>query len=351
MGAWTPMTISLSVTPSRSCGSVTPAPAPAAVDGGLGPAGPAAAVRLPGATPPGVEPVGAPAEDWAGTVDAERPPTTAAAGPERVVGEEPEVMVAVVPVAGVTSAAPVAAGSVVAPAMGAATGSGPPTPAFCPQAAVTSTAVTAARARSRLAVNGRLEGEDDRAVMVVGEQSHRFGDRQPADLIDLRVGGEPVLPAHGLHGPVTHGLRAALAVVIAGRGQLGTETAGVAGLLLPFPQGTVGVAFARVALPLGKGPVVVAGAVHPHDSWEAVLRGPPHHPAGGPDVVAGRRGLLPGHDRRLCEAGVVSGPVPVRRAVAVTVLIAVAWLTGLPAGAAGAAPAGGPPVRRVLVVS
>jgi len=47
----------------------------------------------------------------------------------------------------------------------------------------------------------------------------------------------------------------------------------------------------------------------------------------------------------------VTGAVSVRRAVAVTALIAVAWLTGLPAGAAGAAPAGRPPVRRVLVVS
>src|SRR6185436_18183446 len=90
---------------------------------------------------------------------------------------------------------------------------------------------------------------------------------------------------------------------------------------------------------------------HHHDSWRTVLRGPPHHPAGGPDVVAGRRGLFQGHDRRLCEAGVVTGAVSVRRAVAVTALIAVAWLTGLPAGAAGAAPAGRPPVRRVLVVS
>jgi hypothetical protein len=47
----------------------------------------------------------------------------------------------------------------------------------------------------------------------------------------------------------------------------------------------------------------------------------------------------------------VLGPAPVRRAVAATVLVAVAVLAALPAGGAAAAPAARPPVRRVLVLS
>jgi hypothetical protein len=101
-----------------------------------------------------------------------------AAGPERVVGEEPAAVVAVVSVAGRTSdGAPLAAVVGVAPGMGAAAVSGSPTPAFCPQAAATSTTAAVARARNRLAVTGRPEGLDDGTVMVVGQQFHRVGRR------------------------------------------------------------------------------------------------------------------------------------------------------------------------------
>ncbi|HEV8628050.1 MAG TPA: hypothetical protein VG034_26750, partial [Acidimicrobiia bacterium] len=102
---------------------------PTVVDGGVGPAGPAAAARLPVVA--AAEPDGPAAEGWAGAADAERPPVVAA-GPERVVGEEPAAaVVAVVPVAaGTPTAAPVATVVAVGPALGAATVSGPPTPAF-----------------------------------------------------------------------------------------------------------------------------------------------------------------------------------------------------------------------------
>src|SRR2546429_635051 len=78
------------------------------------------------------------------------------------------------------------------------------------QAAETGTARMAASERSRSAVGVRRKGVDDRAVMVVGQQFHRLGDRKPTDLIDLRVGGEAAVAGRGLHGPVADGLRTAL---------------------------------------------------------------------------------------------------------------------------------------------
>src|SRR5581483_5092239 len=141
----------------------------------------------------------------------------------------------------------------------------------------------------------RLEGLDDRAVMVVGQQLGCFGRGQPADLIDLRVGGEVPVPREGLHRPVAHDLGAILGVAVAGGGQFLPEPAGEAGLLPDLPQGAVGVALPRVGLALGQRPVVVAGSMDDEDQESARRVTAPDHAPGRPDVVA----LFRRHSRRV----------------------------------------------------
>src|SRR2546430_967591 len=129
------MTISLSETPSRSCGSRR-------ASAGGGP--PSTGRTDPEGPGPGngIEPgpVAAACAGRAGdgAADAERPPAVGA-GPERADRDGPAVTV--VPVVGTGRAAPVVAVVAEAAGIGAAAApvSGPPTPAFWPQAADTRT--------------------------------------------------------------------------------------------------------------------------------------------------------------------------------------------------------------------
>jgi hypothetical protein len=72
----------------------------------------------------------------------------------------------------------------------------------------------------------------------------------PHDLVDLGVGDERA--GHGRHRPVAHPLVAALAVAVAGLGELAAELATNARLLCDLPERAVGVRLAREQLALGE---------------------------------------------------------------------------------------------------
>jgi hypothetical protein len=162
-GAWMPITISFSETPSRSWGPAGSEAEP--VDAGV-PAFGAPAVT--GRGPAEDEASGPEPPGWAVTApDADDDRARAAgAGPDRSEEDGPATVVAVVAVAaadGRTGGAPVVAvAGETAEGGGAATPSGPPTPAFWPQAAETSTAAAAPSARSRKPAEAMSDQGTDR---------------------------------------------------------------------------------------------------------------------------------------------------------------------------------------------
>ena len=152
-GAWMPITISLSETPSRSWGPAAGAAAGApAAGGGVELFGAAAAAE---GVAPAEEATGAGPVRWpiSGARDAgpetERAPAVGA-GVDRTEGGSPATAAPVAPVAdsGACATTPMVPVAAVAGG-GAAAMSGPATPAFWPQAAQTTRAAAAASARSR----------------------------------------------------------------------------------------------------------------------------------------------------------------------------------------------------------
>jgi hypothetical protein len=100
-------------------------------------------------------------------------------------------------------------------------------------------------------------------VLVV-EQLLGLLDRDPAALVDLVAGREPVVGEHA-HRPPADGLRAALAVGVVLRGELRAELAAQPGLLVDLAQRGVAVRLARGQLALGQRPVLVVGPVDDAD--------------------------------------------------------------------------------------
>src|SRR5207237_819487 len=215
-----PITISLSETPSRSWGPAAGAAAGApAAGGGVELFGAAAAAE---GVAPAEEATGAGPVRWptSGASDAgpetERAPAVGA-GVDRTEGGSPATAAPVAPVAdsGACATTPMVPVPVAAVAGGgAAASSGPAAPAVW-------------RERAGLVALGGWGGAAGR---------------------------------DGLQGPVPHGRGAAVVVAVAGRGQFGAGPAGGARLLPGRPPGAVLVGLAPVALALGEGPVVVAGA-------------------------------------------------------------------------------------------
>jgi hypothetical protein len=120
-------------------------------------------------------------------------------------------------------------------------------------------------------------------VVLVRHQRHGVVERQPAQLVDLGVGGE--LAADGLHQPVVDVLGPQLHGV--GRAHpLATGDHPQAGLLGHLADGGLQRVLADVELALRQGPVVVPRTVHDRGHDRAVVPGSPHHAAGGGDGPA-----------------------------------------------------------------
>ena len=134
---------------------------------------------------------------------------------------------------------------------------------------------------------GADQVREDGAVPLVRAELRGRGDREPAQLVDLVVGLE--VAAEGLHHPVVDPLEP----LDDGIGGLHAPAAGddrQPGLLADLADRRGQPVLARVELPLGQRPVVVAGAVDEDDLDAAVRRVPPDGATGrGDDVPTGGR--------------------------------------------------------------
>jgi hypothetical protein len=88
------------------------------------------------------------------------------------------------------------------------------------------------------------------------------------------------------HREVPHPLRAPCSVLVLDHGDLVSELTDEAGLLLDFAKGTTLVGFARFALPLGKGPVVVPRSMDDEDLVAVAASRPHDHASCGADGLA-----------------------------------------------------------------
>jgi hypothetical protein len=122
----------------------------------------------------------------------------------------------------------------------------------------------------------------DRPVPRVGQLARGARERDPANLVHLRVRLKDSIPDR--HDPVADRLLAAPPVAVPRFNELGSEETVESRLLGDLAEGALLVRLAPLDLPLREGPIAVAGAMDEEDLAAAVGPGAENRAAGGPDL-------------------------------------------------------------------